>query len=64
MSITDSGEFMFRGMLNASKRTGWSRYDEDGTTMTKNEFLISPGEQKKFREHMLEETSKWKNQGI
>ena len=55
---------MFRGMLNASKRTGWSRYDEDGTTMTKNEFLISPEEQKKFREHMLEETSKWKNQGV
>ena len=61
MSITDSGEFMFRGMLNASKRTGWLRYDEDGTTMTKNEFLITPEEQKKFREHMLEETSKWKN---
>ena len=63
MSYAQSGEYQLYGMLTASKRPGWSRYDEDGTVMTKNEYIASEEERKKLWEHAVEETSRWKIMG-
>ncbi|KAK7687270.1 hypothetical protein QCA50_009775 [Cerrena zonata] len=61
MSYAQSGEYMLHGMLSASKQAGWSRIDEDGKNMTKNEYIASEEERKKLWEHTVEETSRWKS---
>ncbi|KAK7687264.1 hypothetical protein QCA50_009769 [Cerrena zonata] len=61
MTYAQSGEYMLYGMLSASEKPGWSRVDEDGTLMTKNEYIASNEERKRLWEHTIEETSRWKN---
>ena len=51
---------MLYGILTASKRAGWSRYDEDGTTLSGNEYIATEQERKRLWAHAVEETSKWK----
>ena len=59
-SYAESGEYMLYGILTASKRAGWSRYDEDGTTLSGNEYIATEEERKRLWAHAVEETSKWK----
>ena len=59
-SYDESGEYMLYGILTASKRAGWSRYDEDGTTLSGNEYIATEEERKRLWAHAVEETSKWK----